>query len=209
MVVRRKSPAQMPMWSNGRASDFQSDRAGSTPVIGSSNIVESLNGMTWDFDSQIVGSNPTATAQITTIKGVFKINKYKAMKVNGIKVNVHRFLMEQHLGRKLESYEVVHHIDGNKNNNALENLCVMTRSEHARLHGKKRECSKETREKQSKAALGKPRKDLRVLTDEQILYIRKVYRPKDPQFGVRALSRKFGVCHATIERSLNEEICVC
>ena len=172
-------------------------------------IVASLSGMTWDFDSQIVGSNPTATAQIKAAKEVFKINNYKAMRVNGVKVDVHRFLIEHRLCRNLESYEVVHHIDGNKKNNSIDNLCVMTRSEHTRLHGAKRECSKETREKKSKAALGKPRKDLRVLTDEQILYIRRVYKPRDPQFGVRALSRKFGVCHATIERSLNEEICVC
>ena len=131
------------------------------------------------------------------------------MKVRGKRIDEHRLIMQNVLGRKLDRNEVVHHIDGNKSNNSLENLIVMTRSEHTRLHGTKRECSKETREKRSKAALGKPRKDLRVLTDEQKLYIRKVYKPRDPQFGIIALSRKFGVCHATIERSLNEEICIC
>lgn len=46
----------------------------------------------------------------------------------------HRAAMEGHLGRKLKGDEVVHHKDGNKLNNRLCNLQVMTASEHARLH---------------------------------------------------------------------------
>lgn len=34
----------------------------------------------------------------------------------------HRYVMEKHLGRYLEHGEVVHHIDGNPSNNAIENL---------------------------------------------------------------------------------------
>lgn len=48
----------------------------------------------------------------------------------------HRFLMEQHLGRKLKRNEVVHHIDGDRTNNALSNLVVMSRAEHSALHRK-------------------------------------------------------------------------
>ena len=43
--------------------------------------------------------------------------------------------MEAHMGRKLKRGEVVHHIDYDKTNNSVENLQVMTRVEHARLHG--------------------------------------------------------------------------
>lgn len=52
--------------------------------------------------------------------------------------HVHRIIAEEMLGRKLLSNEIVHHIDGNSQNNDPSNLQVMTQSEHCRLHFKKR-----------------------------------------------------------------------
>lgn len=46
----------------------------------------------------------------------------------------HRVIMEEYLGRELSPEEVVHHIDGNKQNNDISNLKLMTRSEHIREH---------------------------------------------------------------------------
>jgi hypothetical protein len=46
----------------------------------------------------------------------------------------HRFVMEQKLGRKLSSLEIVHHKDENIKNNHPDNLEIMTRAEHARHH---------------------------------------------------------------------------
>ena len=50
--------------------------------------------------------------------------------------HVHVVVMEKYLGRKLKANEVVHHIDKNKHNNSINNLQVMTASDHARLHAK-------------------------------------------------------------------------
>lgn len=47
---------------------------------------------------------------------------------------VHVAVMEARLGRKLKSDEVVHHIDGDTQNNDENNLALCTRSGHARLH---------------------------------------------------------------------------
>lgn len=59
---------------------------------------------------------------------------YRKLKVKGKNIDEHRYIMETHLGRKLERHEVVHHINGNKRDNRIENLVVMTKAEHSRLH---------------------------------------------------------------------------
>ena len=55
-------------------------------------------------------------------------------------IDEHRYVMQQFLGRKLKKNEVVHHIDGNKSNNNIENLQLMTKEEHSRYHAKKQNC---------------------------------------------------------------------
>lgn len=46
----------------------------------------------------------------------------------------HRLVMERHLGRKLEFSESVHHIDGDRSNNFLENLVVLRTGDHVSEH---------------------------------------------------------------------------
>lgn len=46
----------------------------------------------------------------------------------------HRMVVEQDLGRQLNDDEVVHHKDGNKSNNSLDNLEVMTVKQHKTHH---------------------------------------------------------------------------
>jgi hypothetical protein len=53
-------------------------------------------------------------------------------------VLAHRVLMENHLGRLLDKNEIVHHIDGNKKNNCIDNLQLMKASEHVSFHMKQR-----------------------------------------------------------------------
>ena len=48
----------------------------------------------------------------------------------------HRLVMMRYLGRKLLSNEWVHHIDGNRKNNTIENLQVVSPREHILLHPK-------------------------------------------------------------------------
>lgn len=59
---------------------------------------------------------------------------YRRLYINGVYVKEHRYLMEQYLGRKLLNTECVHHKNGNKLDNSIENLVLISREEHATLH---------------------------------------------------------------------------
>ena len=76
-------------------------------------------------------------------------NGYKSNNGNYIIINIpdhpnadkhgyvaeHRLVMEKQLGRYLDKKEVVHHIDGNKNNNNLSNLMLFpSNSAHINYH---------------------------------------------------------------------------
>jgi hypothetical protein len=56
--------------------------------------------------------------------------------------HVHVTIMEARIGRRLLADEAVHHIDGNKTNNSLNNLALVTTSGHARLHRREEQLAK-------------------------------------------------------------------
>lgn len=61
-------------------------------------------------------------------------NGYMQIRVDGQRHYLHRYLMEQKLGRKLKTTAQVHHIDHDPLNNDLDNLMVLSPQAHAKYH---------------------------------------------------------------------------
>lgn len=49
-------------------------------------------------------------------------------------IPLQRLLMEWKLGRKLNDDELVHHLNGNKQDNRIENLQIVSRAQHIKIH---------------------------------------------------------------------------
>jgi hypothetical protein len=65
--------------------------------------------------------------------GYRRISENGYVQLSGFRAE-HRIVMEEHLGRSLLRSEHVHHINGDKTDNRIENLIVIPHAEHTRLH---------------------------------------------------------------------------
>lgn len=58
----------------------------------------------------------------------------KVLSGKGGYVKEHRKVVEETVGRKLKTDEIIHHINVNRSDNRIENLTILTKSEHSLVH---------------------------------------------------------------------------
>lgn len=117
-------------------------------------------------------------AQFKNNSGYYRVSLWRDN--SGRNELVHRLVAEAFIPNPLGK-RTVNHKDGDKSNNSVENLEWMTGREntrHASTNGLLR-----SGENHQNAKLNK----------EQVKFIKDSYRPKDREFGQRAMARKFGV----------------
>jgi len=86
-------------------------------------------------NGQKTGVQSKQYKQRLTKDGYFRMYSGKHPYANGRKaIHVHVMVLEIHNGRALQPDECVHHINGIKTDNRLENLELMKRAEHSRVH---------------------------------------------------------------------------
>lgn len=68
-------------------------------------------------------------------------NGYLYVRGGRNRIALHRFVMEESIGRPLKKFETVHHIDGDINNCEISNLFLCeSQGEHNKIHGTMESC---------------------------------------------------------------------
>ena len=80
-----------------------------------------------EFSKKILGKNNPAyrNGKYKNVQGYVMV-----LRKGGGYILEHRLVMEKHLGRKLESWEYIHHKNGRRDDNRIKNLSIVISKKH-------------------------------------------------------------------------------
>ena len=109
-------------------------------------------------------------------------------------IRIHRMVAESFIPNP-ENKPFVNHIDGNKQNNHVDNLEWVTALENSQHAWSTGLINKNMMTGESRGNIS--------LNRDQVLYIRSVYISRSKEFGCKALALKFGVSRFIISNIIN------
>ena len=122
------------------------------------------------------------------LKGIIDNSGYREVTIDNKQKLVHRIVAERFIPNP-ENKPCVNHKDGNKLNNDISNLEWCTYSEntkHAYENGLEKKCLGEEHHAHK-------------LTEENVIFIREHYKPRDKQYSAVKLGKMFGVTEYAIK----------
>lgn len=115
----------------------------------------------------------------------------------------HRVMMEIYLGRFLKKDEIVHHLNEIKHDNRIENLKVMTTSDHTTFHNLG---TKHT--EHAKKLMAKKRKEMNLVKEKHPRYkkvdIKEMVILREKGLSYTEIGKKFGLHRRTVSLKIKE-----